>query len=96
MNLKTLLQKSIKKKHRDKVILKMDIVSLSCEKTCNNLQVHGTAMVEREKRRGQEKKNLNKQQIKFFKKIKAIKPKIHETQQISRRKAASSTSLPNC
>ena len=51
MNLKTLLQKSIKKKHREKIILKMDIASQSYEKTCDNLQVHGTAIVEREKER---------------------------------------------
>lgn len=74
----------------------MDMASLSCEKTCDNPQVHGTAIVEERKGEDRKEKHLNKYQIKIFKKMKAIKPKIHETQQISRRKTTSSTSLSNC
>ena len=38
----------------------MDMASLSCEKTCDNPQVHGTAIVEERKGEDRKEKCLNK------------------------------------
>ena len=53
----------------------MDMASLSCEKTCDNPQVHGTAIVEERKGEDRKEKCLNKYQIKIFKKNESYKAK---------------------